>query len=166
MATAFIAEPTPMKARQPKKKTAPKKAPGRKTAAKPRSPTSRAARPAKSAGAALPRLLMQVIRALDAKKAENIQVLDVSDLSSITDYLVVGTATSEPHLRALRVELEKVIDAEKAKILGMDTGQGSGWTVIDAFDVMVHLFTPENREKYRLELLWKDAVAIPIGGIV
>jgi ribosome-associated protein len=155
-----------MKARQPKKKAPAKKPTPRKTA-KPRTASApRQARPAKASKPELPRLLVQVIRALDGKKAENIQVLDVSELSSITDYLVVGTATSEPHLRALRVELEKVIDAEKAKILGMDTGMGSGWTVIDAFDVMIHLFTPENREKYRLELLWRDASPVPIGGLL
>ena len=155
-----------MNVRQPKKKAPSKKTSSRKTA-KPRTPaTTRSSRLGKPPAPELPRLLVQVIRALDGKKAENIQVLNVSDLSSITDYLVVGTATSEPHLRALRVELEKVIDAEKAKILGMDTGQGSGWTVIDAFDVMVHLFTPANREKYRLEILWRDAKLIPVGEIV
>ena len=155
-----------MKARQPKKKAPAKKTTPRKTAKPRTASTPRQARPAKAPAAELPRLLVQVIRALDGKKAENIQVLDVSELSSITDYLVVGTATSEPHLRALRVELEKVIDAEKAKILGMDTGMGSGWTVIDAFDVMIHLFTPENREKYRLELLWRDASPVPTSGML
>jgi ribosome-associated protein len=102
-------------------------------------------------------LLVKIVAALDAKKTADIQVLDVAALSSITDYLVIGTATSTPHLRALRVELEKVIDAARAPILGMDTGRESGWTVIDAFDIMIHLLTPENRAKYRLELLWRDA---------
>lgn len=103
------------------------------------------------------RLLQELVAALDAKKAGDLQVLDVRELSSITDYLVVATATSEPHLRALRIELERVLDGAKAPILGVDTTKGSGWTVVDAFEIMVHLFTPENREKYRLEMLWKDA---------
>jgi ribosome-associated protein len=105
----------------------------------------------------LPPLLKQICQALDDKKAEDIRVLRVSAQSSITDYLVLGTGTSEPHLRALRVEIEKIIDQSGARILGMDTGQGSGWMVVDAFDVMVHVFTPENRTKYALESLWKDA---------
>lgn len=108
------------------------------------------------------KLVQLVVQALDAKKAEGLQVLDVSKQSSITDYLVLANATSEPHLRALRVELEKVLDAHKAKILGMDAVAGSGWTVVDAFDVMVHLFTAENRNKYRMESLWKDASNIPM----
>jgi ribosome-associated protein len=105
----------------------------------------------------LPPLLKQICQALDDKKAEDIRVLRVSAQSSITDYLVLGTGTSEPHLRALRVEIEKIIDQSGVRILGMDTGQGSGWMVVDAFDIMVHVFTPENRRKYALESLWKDA---------
>ena len=108
------------------------------------------------------KLVQLVVQALDAKKAEGLQVLDVSKQSSITDYLVLANATSEPHLRALRIELEKVLDAHKARILGMDATTGSGWTVVDAFDVMVHLFTAENRNKYRMESLWKDASHIPL----
>lgn len=107
-------------------------------------------------------LVRLVCRALDDKKADNIQVLDVSAQSSITDYLVIATGTSEPHLRALRVELEKVLDAAKVRILGMDTQQGSGWLVVDAFDVMVHLFTGQMRAHYGLEVLWKDAVEISV----
>jgi len=109
-----------------------------------------------------PPLLKLVCRALDDKKAEDIRVLSVKDQSSITDYLVIATGTSDPHLRALRVELEKIIDAERVNILGMDTSEGSGWIVIDAFDIMIHVFTPETREKYALENLWKDAEDVTV----
>ena len=108
------------------------------------------------------RLLTLLVTALDAKKAEQLRVLKVGKLSSITDYLVLATGTSDPHLRALRIEAERVLDGEKTKILGVETTQGSGWTVIDAFDVMVHLFTPENRGKYRMEQLWKDAEEVTL----
>jgi ribosome-associated protein len=107
-------------------------------------------------------LVQMIVRVLDDKKAENLRVLDVSDLSSITDYLVLATGNSEPHLRALRIEVERVLDEQKAKILGVDTTRSSGWTVVDAFEVMVHIFTPENRDKYQMELLWKDAVELEL----
>jgi ribosome-associated protein len=107
-------------------------------------------------------LLKLVCRALDEKKAEDLRVLDVSAHSSITDFLVIATGTSEPHLRALRVELEKVLDAAKARIVGIDTNQASGWLVVDAFDLMVHLFTREKRSLYGLENLWKDATEISV----
>jgi ribosome-associated protein len=101
-------------------------------------------------------------RALEEKKAEDLRVLDVSAQSSITDFLVIATGTSEPHLRALRQELEAALDQAHTHLVGLETAQESGWTVVDAFDVMVHLFTPEQRERYRLEALWKDAVEVPV----
>jgi ribosome-associated protein len=102
-------------------------------------------------------LLKLCYGALDDKKADDVRVLDVREQSSITDYLVLATANSETHLRALRVELEKVIDAADVHLVGIETAQESGWTVVDAFDVMIHLFTAEARDRYRLENLWKDA---------
>jgi ribosome-associated protein len=152
----------------PKRKTT--KAAPRKKAATPKAAPKAA--PRKAAPAKTPKnsqaleLLKLVVQALDAKKAEALCVLDVSEQSSITDYLILATGNSEPHLRALRVELEKVIDAQKVRILGMDTGRSSGWLVVDAFDVMVHLFTPENRDKYRMESLWKDATELPVAKLL
>ena len=113
-----------------------------------------------------PALLALICKALDEKKAEDLRVLDVSKQSSITDFLILATGNSEPHLRALRVELEKVIDATGTKILGMDKGLESGWLVVDAFDIMIHVFTPENRKKYALENLWKDAEEISVEALV
>jgi ribosome-associated protein len=113
-----------------------------------------------------PALLALICKALDEKKAADLRVLDVSEQSSITDFLILATGTSEPHLRALRVELEKVIDATGTKILGMDKGLESGWLVVDAFDIMIHVFTPENRKKYALENLWKDAEEISVEALV
>jgi len=106
----------------------------------------------------IPPLLPVVCRVLDEKKAGDVRVLYVGDKSSITDFLVIATGTSEPHLRALRVELEKAIDSLGARIVGMDTGEPrSGWLVVDTFDVMIHIFTEETRRHYSLEKLWNDA---------
>lgn len=108
-------------------------------------------------------LLRNLITALEDKKAENLKVLSVGDVSNITDYLVLATGNSEPHLRALRIETEKVLDAAKAKIAGMDSGVfNSGWTVVDAYQIMVHFFTAEQRENYALDKLWKDAPEVDL----
>lgn len=120
----------------------------------------------KKSKSALPPLLKEICQVLDEKKAGDLKVLSVSAQSSITDYLVLGTGTSEPHLRALRVELEKAIDRTGTRIIGMDTDQGSGWLVVDAFDIMVHVFTAENRKKYALENLWKDAEELPLSTVL
>lgn len=112
-------------------------------------------------------LLKQIVHALEEKKAGDLCVLDVSGKSTITDYLVLATGTSEPHLRALRVELEKVLDAAKVPIAGMDAGTyGSGWTVVDAYQIMMHVFTPEQRGNYALEKLWKDAKPLNLAKLV
>jgi len=105
-------------------------------------------------------------RVLDEKKAADLTVLDVSAQSSITDYLILATATSQPHLRALRVELEKTLDAADTHIVGMETPEDSGWMVIDAFDVMIHLFLAETRERYGLERLWRDASEVSIAKLL
>ena len=108
-----------------------------------------------------PPLLVELVRALDAKKAENLRVLHVGAQSSITDWLVLATGGSEPHLRALRIEVERILDAAHAPIAGTDGGQpGSGWTVVDAYQIKAHLFTPAQRAHYALERLWRDAVEI------
>ena len=105
-------------------------------------------------------------RVLDDKKAGDLAVLDVSAQSSITDYLILATATSEPHLRALRIELEKALDSGDVHLVGMETAQDSGWTVIDAFDVMIHLFLAEARERYGLERLWRDASEVALSKVL
>ena len=101
-------------------------------------------------------------RVLDDKKAGELTILDVSAQSSITDFLILATATSEPHLRALRVELEKALDSAKVRLVGEEIAQESGWLVLDAFDVMVHLFLAETRERYSLERLWSDATEVAV----
>jgi ribosome-associated protein len=101
-------------------------------------------------------------RALDEKKAGDLRVIDVTELSSITNYIVIATATSEPHVRALRVELEKALDASKTRIVGVDGSGESGWAVMDAFDVMVHIFTQDTRARYRLEHLWRDGNEVSV----
>lgn len=120
----------------------------------------------KSKKSATFQLVQLCCRALDDKKAGDLTVLDVSAQSSITDYLVLATATSAPHLRALRVELEKALDANHVRLLGMEAAQESGWFVIDAFDVMIHLFLAETRERYGLERLWRDASEVPLGKVL
>ena len=108
-------------------------------------------------------LLRNLITALEDKKAEQLTVLRVGGISDITDFLVLATGNSEPHLRALRIEAEKILDAAKVPIAGMEQGgYGSGWTVVDAYQIMVHFFTPEQRGNYALEKLWKDAPVLDL----
>ena len=99
----------------------------------------------------------------DNKKAEDIIVLDVRSLSSITDYFVLASGTSEPHLRAISEEivsqLRKQHDVDPRMV---DGNIQSGWMVVDLFDVIVHVMHKEVRKKYDLETLWSDAPRVKI----
>jgi len=94
----------------------------------------------------------------DAKKAENIVILDVRELSSITDYFVIVSGTSEPHLRAILDELmERLSEENGIEPYATDGSLKTNWIVLDFFDVIVHIMRPEVREQYDLESLWGDA---------
>lgn len=112
--------------------------------------------------ATLPLTLQRCLYALDQKKAESLRLLHVGEVSSITDYFLIATGTSNPHLRALGQVVMDELDKthEAAHVAG--AGGQSGWVVIDAFDFMVHLFTRETREFFNLEGLWKDGREIDI----
>lgn len=103
------------------------------------------------------RLLQVCCHAIDDTKGEDIAILDVSKQSSITNFLILASANSEPHMRALKRDLDQALKDHNVSVLGVDEGDESGWSVLDAFDVMIHLFTPEMRANYDLESLWKDA---------
>ncbi len=109
--------------------------------------------------------ILEIVRAcckaLDDRKAENLRVLHIGPKSSIADYFVIATGTSNPHLRALRTALEKALDEQGAPILGAQADQESGWIVVDAYEIIFHIFTRDMREHYSLESLWKDAEEVP-----
>ena len=69
-------------------------------------------------------------------------------------------------MRALKRDLDKTLKDHNVSVLGVDEGDGSGWSVLDAFDVMIHLFTPEMRANYDLESLWKDARPIDLEALL
>jgi ribosome-associated protein len=97
------------------------------------------------------------IAAIKDKKGEAIRVLDVRGKSSITDYIVLATGTSDPHVKALKSGLDQALNEANVQLIGQDRTLGSGWLVVDAFDFMIHLQTSEMRDFYRLDQLWKDA---------
>ena len=94
----------------------------------------------------------------DNKKAEDIAVLDVSELSSVTDYFVIASGTSEPHLRAIVDEVsDKLREEHDLAPHAVDGTLRTGWVVLDFFDVIMHVMRQDVRERYDLETLWGDA---------
>jgi ribosome-associated protein len=98
------------------------------------------------------------------KKAENVVILDVRKLSTITDFFVVITGTSEPHLRAIVHEVtDHLREEENLRPRAVDGDIRTPWQVLDYFDVIVHVMRPDMREKYDLESLWGDAPRLKTG---
>ena len=94
----------------------------------------------------------------DNKKAEDIVVLDVHELSSVTDYFVIASGTSEPHLRAIVEEITgQLRDEHDIRPVRTDGSTQGAWVALDFFDVIVHVMRADTRERYDLEGLWGDA---------
>ena len=94
----------------------------------------------------------------DNKKAENSVVLDVHEVSSITDYFVIASGSSEPHLRAISDEIiNRLREDHQIRPRAMDGNLQAAWLVLDYFDVIVHVMRTDVREHYDLEGLWGDA---------
>jgi ribosome-associated protein len=94
----------------------------------------------------------------DNKKAEDLVILDVRKLSSVTDYFVIASGSSEPHLRAIVDEIaDKLREEHNLKPRAIDGTLQAAWVVLDFFDVIVHVMRQDVRDRYDLETLWGDA---------
>lgn len=94
----------------------------------------------------------------DNKKAENLVVLDVRELSTVTDFFVIATGSSEPHLRAIETEiLDGLRKEHDVKPVHTEGSAQSSWIVADFFDVIVHIMKADVRAHYDIEGLWADA---------
>jgi ribosome-associated protein len=94
----------------------------------------------------------------DSKKAEDVVVLDMRGLVAYTDFLAICTARSERQAKAIVDEVRLRVKREAGLLPGgVDGGGDAGWTILDYLDCVLHVFTPEARERYALEELWRDA---------
>lgn len=91
----------------------------------------------------------RIVEQLDQKKAEDIQVFDLSDKEYLTNYVVIATTLGDKHTLALLDHLKETLKPEGETFLAVD--EGEQWTVIDLGDIMIHLMVPEYRVKYNLE---------------
>jgi len=96
------------------------------------------------------------------KKAEDLKLLYFGEKSPLTDCFIIATGTSDPHLKALRDNLEKTLKEHSVETLSKERFKPGGWLILDAIDFVVHLFSKEERENYALEHLWKDAEEVSL----
>lgn len=110
-------------------------------------------------------ILKIAANALNNKKARQMKVLKVDSLTSLTDYFIIASATSSTHVRALADEVEDKLK-EQSVLTHHIEGRTTGWIVLDYNSVIVHIFTPTEREFYGLDSIWKDAKEIDLNTIL
>ncbi len=105
------------------------------------------------------KLLKMVIDELDEMKAKDITTIDVSEKTTITDFLVIVSGTSTRHIKAIADSV--VVKSKENGIppIGIEGERNSDWILVDLGDVVVHVMIPETRDFYQLEKLWSTAVS-------
>ena len=110
-------------------------------------------------------LVKAAVRALDEKKAEDIEVIQITELSVVADYFVIANGTSNTHVRAIASEVEDALSKQGVEA-GHIEGRATGWILLDYGSVVVHVFHKESRAYYNLERLWADGKKIEIDNMI
>ena len=107
-----------------------------------------------------------VTKALDEKKGMNIKLLKIDKISSLADYFLICTGTSNTHVKTLCDYAEFTLEQLGEPMLGREGHRGNTWELLDYGSLVVHVFTQEAREFYSLERLWADAEQVDISSII
>ena len=110
-------------------------------------------------------LMKNIVATLDNKKATDIKSLEITELTAVADYFVIATGTSGTHIRALADEVQDALTKQGVEPRNVE-GKSTGWILLDYGTVVVHVFTPDQRELYSLEHLWGDAKQVDISGLI
>ena len=108
----------------------------------------------------------EVTKALDSKKGLNIKLLKIDKVSSLADYFLICTGTSNTHVKTLCDYAEYTLEQLGENMLGREGHRGNSWELLDYGSLVVHVFTEEARQFYSLERLWADAEQVDIRDIV
>ena len=111
-------------------------------------------------------IAVAVTKALDEKKGMDIKLLKIDRVSSLADYFLICTGTSNTHVRTLCDYAEFTLDNLGEPMLGREGHRGNTWELLDYGTIVVHVFTEEARTMYNLERLWADAEQVDISAIV
>lgn len=101
------------------------------------------------------KMLELVVGTLDEGKAKNIKVIDVKGKTTITDYFVVASGTSERHVKSLADQVVEKLKRDRVQPLGIEGERVGEWVLVDLTDVVLHVMLPQTREFYQLEKLWE-----------
>lgn len=105
-------------------------------------------------------------KAISSKKGLDIQVVEISDISVLADYMVIATGTSSTHVKALADEVEYRLDEAGISVSHIEGYRSNSWILLDYVDVIVNVFSDEAREFYDLDRLWQDGKPVDLTDIV
>ena len=105
----------------------------------------------------LPEPVRKALHAIDEHKGTETVVLDMRGISGFTDFMVLSTGRSEPHVQALAGAVEEELRGCGSRAQHVEGKREGRWVLVDYIDLIVHVFTPEARQFYQLEKLWRDA---------
>ena len=109
---------------------------------------------------------LEVTKALDAKKGMDIKLLKIDKVSSLADFFLICTGTSNTHVKTLSDTAEFALNQLGEPMLGREGHRGNTWELLDFGSVVVHIFTPDAREFYSLDRLWGDAEVVDLSEII
>ena len=112
------------------------------------------------------KVAFEVTKALDEKKGMDIKLLRISDVSSLADYFLICTGTSNTHVKTLCDYAEYALEQAGETMLGREGHRGNSWELLDFGSVVVHVFTDEARKFYDLERLWADAEFVDLKEVI
>ncbi|MBO5425945.1 MAG: ribosome silencing factor [Lachnospiraceae bacterium] len=112
----------------------------------------------------LPRELAKIaVEALQDKKAGDIRVINISNVSSMGDYFIIADGTNSNQVQAMCDNVEEFMHRAGAKLKNREGYSNGGWILLDYYDIIIHIFREEDRSFYDLEHIWRDGEIIPVG---
>lgn len=107
-------------------------------------------------------LIKTVLNVMDDKKAEDIKILDIHEISTMSNYFIIASANNINQVKAIADEIEEKLYKKGSKLIQSEGYQTARWILLDFDDIIIHLFHKEDREFYQLEKVWADAKEIVI----
>ena len=111
-------------------------------------------------------MALAAAKALDEKKGIGISAMEITDLTSLADYFVFATGSSNTQINALCGAVEKALDEQGVPVLRREGYRDGTWVLLDYGDIVVHVFSAEAREFYSLERLWNDGKIVDLSDIL
>lgn len=105
------------------------------------------------------------IKALEDKKAEDIRVIDISEVSVLADYFIIANGTNRSQIQAMTDNVEEILGRAGCCVKQIEGYDTANWVLMDFKDIIVHIFDKENRLFYNLERIWRDGKSIELSDL-